>query len=179
MLMSRKWAMPTADTFDCPPIGEFVKKYLRQSKVSVDPFARNKRWATYTNDLNPDTAAEWHLDAEEFCLMLGERRVKADLVIFDPPYSPTQMKECYDSFGLNGRDGGSNSSLYARVKKALNEILANDGIVLSFGWNTHGMMTHRTYQLEEVLLVCHGQAHNDTICIAERKVAHQMEFASL
>jgi hypothetical protein len=42
-------------------IGGFVKKYLIKVKVSVDPFARNNRWATYTNDLNPDTAAQTHL----------------------------------------------------------------------------------------------------------------------
>jgi len=27
----------------------------------------------------------------------------------------------------------------------------------------------RGYILEDLLLVCHGGAHNDTICIAERK----------
>jgi hypothetical protein len=60
--MRRVWAMPNASTFDIPPIRALVKKYLHQSKVSVDPFARNKRWATYTNDLNPETAAESHAE---------------------------------------------------------------------------------------------------------------------
>ena len=64
MKFSRTWAMPTSDTFDCKPIGEFVRQYLKG--VSVDPFARNKRWATHTNDLNPDTRAEHHMDAESF-----------------------------------------------------------------------------------------------------------------
>lgn len=36
-----------------PPIGEMVQRYLKAAKISCDPFARNKRWATYTNDLNP------------------------------------------------------------------------------------------------------------------------------
>lgn len=35
MLINRVWAMPSADTFDVPPIGDFVKRYLRQSKVSI------------------------------------------------------------------------------------------------------------------------------------------------
>ena len=38
---SRSWAMPNADTFDCKPMGDFVRRYLQG--VSVDPFARNKR----------------------------------------------------------------------------------------------------------------------------------------
>lgn len=174
--MTRVWAMPSADTFDIPPIGEFVKKYLRQSRVSIDPFARNKRWATYTNDLNPNTASEYHMDAEDFCLMLSSMGIKADLIIFDPPYSPTQMKECYSGFGIDSKDGGSNSSLYARVKRAIEPIVEVGGVVLSFGWNTHGMMTHRNFIIEEILLVCHGQAHNDTICMAERKIVSQPEL---
>lgn len=80
--------MPNGDTFSVPPIGDFVRSYLAASRCSVDPFARNKRWATHTNDLNPETEAEHHMDAEEFLRMLALRGVKADLVIFDPPYSP-------------------------------------------------------------------------------------------
>lgn len=57
--LSRVWAMPTADTFDCLPIGGFVKRYLDQSTVSIDPFARNKLWATHTNDLNTETLSGW------------------------------------------------------------------------------------------------------------------------
>lgn len=66
MKFTRVWAMPNADTFSVKPIGEFVQRYLAASKVSVDPFARNKRWATHTNDLNPETAAEHHMDAQAF-----------------------------------------------------------------------------------------------------------------
>ena len=72
--ISRVWAMPNPDTFSIPPIGGFVKKYLSQSRVSVDPFARNKRWATYTNDLNPETEAEYHMKANDFLAMLVEQK---------------------------------------------------------------------------------------------------------
>ena len=56
--------MLNSDTFSVKPIGEFVQRYLKESKVSIDPFARNKRWATHTNDINPKTEAEHHMDAE-------------------------------------------------------------------------------------------------------------------
>jgi len=68
MKFDRAFAMPSADTFSIPPIGDFVKRYLHSAVVSVDPFARNKRWATYTNDLSPDTMAEHHMDARDFCM---------------------------------------------------------------------------------------------------------------
>jgi len=82
MNLGREWAMPTSETFDCPPIGALVRRYLQQSKISVDPFARNKGWATYTNDLNPETAAEYHLDACDFLQMLLGQGVKADFSNF-------------------------------------------------------------------------------------------------
>jgi len=173
---NRFWDMPSSDTFDVLSIGNFVKKYLRESKISIDPFARNKRWATYTNDLNPETLAEYHMDAEDFCKMLQKKGVMADLIIFDPPYSPTQMKQCYDSIGIEHSDGGMNSRLYARVRKAFDPMVIKDGIVLTFGWNTHGMMTQRTYEIIEIMIICHGQAHNDTICMAERKCFEQHGF---
>ena len=31
--------MPNGDTFSVPPIGDFVRRYLYASKVSIDPFA--------------------------------------------------------------------------------------------------------------------------------------------
>jgi hypothetical protein len=163
--------MPSKDTFSVPPIGEFVKRYLAQSKISVDPFARNKRWATYTNDLSNETEAEHHMDAEDFIWMLAADGVRADLVIFDPPYSPRQISECYKSVGLTvGMKETQSAVLYKRVRDAVEWVVAPGGVVLSFGWNTVGMGIKRGYELEEVLLVCHGGAHNDTICIAERKI---------
>ena len=172
MIFNRYWAWPSADTFDIPPIGGFVKSYLRKSQISVDPFARNKTWFNFTNDLNPKTSAEYHMDAEAFLLMLGERGTQADLIIFDPPYSPRQIKECYEGFGreVTNKDT-QNGALYNRVRRAIDPILAPNGYVLSFGWNTQGMshITGLDYTIEEIVLVCHGVARNDTICMAEKK----------
>lgn len=171
---SRQWAMPSADTFDIPPIREFVKKYLRGSKVSIDPFARNKRWATYTNDLNPDTAAEYHRRAVVFLRYLRMKGIKADLIIFDPPYSPTQIKQCYD--GIGGHTYRAGEENWVKERNLIYDILTVGGICLTFGWNTCGMGRGRDTEIQELLLVAHGAAHNDTICMAERKIAHQPEL---
>lgn len=161
MKFTRRWAMPNSDTFSVPPIGAFVHSYLHSSKVSVDPFARNKRWATYTNDLNPETRAEHHMDAEKFLLMLARQGVKADLVIFDPPYSPRQISECYKSIGMEvGMKETQSALLYQRVRNAIVPILSDDAIVLSFGWNTAGMGKKRGFDIIEIMLCCHGGAHN-------------------
>lgn len=170
LIFSRAWAMPNGDTFSVKPIGEFVRRYLNNAKISVDPFSRDKKWATHTNDLNPATQAEYHMDAESFLLMLAAKNVKSDLVIFDPPYSPRQISECYKSIGLEvGMKETQSALLYQRVRNAIAPILAEDAIVLSFGWNTVGMGKKHGFEIIEILLCCHGGAHNDTICMAERR----------
>ena len=167
---SRVWAMPSADTFSVPPIGAMVQRYLKASKTSCDPFARNKRWATHTNDLNPKTEAEHHMDAEDFLRMLAAQGVRCDLAILDPPYSPRQISECYQEAGIKcGMKETQNAALYSRVKNAMAEVLTDDAIVLSFGWNSAGMGQKHGFEQIEIMLVCHGGAHNDTICLAERK----------
>lgn len=177
MKFSREWAMPSHDTFSVKPVGAFVKRYLAESKASIDPFARNKRWATYTNDLNPDTGADYHMDAEAFLKLMAADGVKADLVIFDPPYSPRQISECYKSIGMEvGMKETQSALLYKRVRDAIDPVLSDGGIVLSFGWNSVGMGIKRGYEIEEILLCCHGGAHNDTICTAERKIAREPEL---
>ena len=174
MKITRLWAMPTRHTFDCPPIGAFVKSYLRNSMISVDVFAGYKKWATYTNDLNPATPADYHMDSADFVSMLRDKAVTPDLVIFDPPYSPEQMRRHYEGFGLsmNGRDALRTAGWKAE-RDVLRDIVQLNGVVLSFGWNSNGMGKGRGFRLEELLLVCHGAAHNDTICIAERKITDQ------
>lgn len=166
----RTFSMPSADTLSIAPIGRWVRERL--VGVSVDPFARNCQWATYTNDLNPDTAAQHHMDAEAFCLMLAGRGVRCDTAIFDPPYSPRQISEVYQACGLSvGMKETQNAALYRRVRDALDAIVVAGGRVLSFGWNSNGMGLKRGYVAEEILLVRHGGGHNDTICLSERKSA--------
>ncbi len=160
--------MPSADTFDCEPIKGFVQKYLLKSKVSVDPFARNKRWATYTNDLNPETAAEYHMDAAEFLKWVASSGIAPDLVIFDPPYSPRQVKEVYEECGRHfGIEDQWNTGRWTKERHLISDL--NPEIVLSFGWNTQGIGKQHEYIPIEILMVCHGGAHNDTICMAERR----------
>jgi hypothetical protein len=171
MKFNRTWAMPSRDTFSVPPIGDFVRRYLKESTVSVDPFARNCELARFTNDLNPETKAQSHLDAEDFLksLQFADKPGIFDLVLFDAPYSPRQISECYQQVGREvGMAGTQNGALYLRVRNAIVPLLAPNAIVLSFGWNSSGMGKERGFEIQEILLVCHGGAHNDTICMAER-----------
>jgi len=167
--------MPSPDTFSIPPIAAFVRRYLEHSAISVDPFSRNCGLATFTNDLNPETCAQTHMDAVAW---LESLTIRADLMLFDPPYSPRQISECYKQVGRAvGTEGTQNAALYKRVRDAAMKILAPNAVVLSFGWNSSGMGKGRSFELVEQMNVCHGGAHNDTICIAERRRDKaQLEF---
>lgn len=169
--------MPNADTFTVPPMGEMVKRYLSEARVSVDPFARNKRWATHTNDINPNTEAEHHMEAREFMGMLVAQGVVADLVIFDPPYSPRQVAEVYSEIGLTATmKDTQTANMKKECRNLIRKLCRPDSVVLSFGWNSVGM--GNGFVTEEILMVCHGGDHNDTICLAERMIHKQEELFS-
>ena len=117
------------------------------------------------------------MDALTFLNHLKREEIKSDLIIFDPPYSPRQVKEVYNKIGRHfGIKDQQNTGRWSVEKNTISNLLKIGGIVLSFGWNTIGMGRKRGYELIEIMLVCHGGAHNDTICIAERK---QYEILSL
>jgi pentatricopeptide repeat protein len=163
----RQWAMPSADTFTIKPIREFIEPYLAASVVSIDPFARNGNLATHTNDLNPYTKAQWHMEAVAWLDLMHEQGVSPDLILFDPPYSPRQISECYAAAGKPcGMSDTQDSVLMKRCRERITRIARPGAVCLSFGWNSIGM--GNAWDMERVLLVVHGGAHNDTICVAQR-----------
>lgn len=170
MTITRAWAMPSHETFSIKPIGELVKRYLAKSTCSVDPFARNSLLALWTNDLNPNTAATSHMEAVVYLEGLKRQGVRADLILIDPPYSPRQVKECYDSIGQKMEQGDALLGAIRKKRKvAIDAVLVPKGIVITCGWNTVGMGKGLGYDLIEILLVCHGSDHNDTIVTVEQK----------
>lgn len=118
-----------------------------------------------------------HLHAEEF---IRDCTVTADVVLFDPPYSPRQIAEVYAQVGKTcKKEDTQNARLYKRVKDGLDRILKDDGIAICCGWNSMGFGLGRGYELLEVLLVAHGGAHNDTIVTVERKHADRSRHESV
>jgi len=56
------------------------------------------------------------------------------------------------------------------LKKEIARIIKNDGIVISFAWNSNGIGKTKGFEIIEILMVSHGGNHNDTICTVERKI---------
>jgi hypothetical protein len=170
---SRAWAMPNHATFSIPPIAALLGRWLAGCASIIDPFSRGSSWGTVTNDLDPTTAAMYHMEAGEFCDYLLAHSVTATAVLFDPPYSPRQISEMYRGIGRKvGIEETQNGRLYKRVRDGLDRLLVPGGIAVSCGWNTNGFGLSRGYRMEEVLLVAHGGAHNDTLVTVERKIGN-------
>jgi hypothetical protein len=170
MLINRQWAMPNHNTFSIKPIKELISKYITPNIIIIDPFSRNSpfKHCSITNDLSEDFEADYHLEALDFIRLFNYQSV--DLVLFDPPYSPRQISECYQSIGRQVHMKDTQSSFYTERKREVAEKVKVGGLVISFGWNSGGIGKTLGFSIEEILLVAHGGAHNDTICTVERKL---------
>ena len=164
------FAMPSRNTFSIPSISKFLQVQLEGRSVIVDPFARDSKFGTITNDLNPETQAQYHMKADDFLQMLIDDGVKADAVLIDPPYSPRQVKECYESIGLDVTGADTQTSRTMSIINGLaGQLLKPGGIGISFGWNSTGVgMTNGMKKLS-VHLIPHGSALRDTIITVEVK----------
>lgn len=141
--------------------------------VVVDPFANSSKYGTITNDLNTEFDTDYHMDALQFLQMLPSD--SADVVLYDPPYSPRQVSECYKGFGIEVTMETTQASWRARHLDQIARITKAGGYVLSFGWNTNGVGKKRGFQQIEILIVSHGGSKNDTLCVAEIKEEEKCE----
>ena len=175
LTVNRVWAMPSRHTFCIGPVSDLVRRVVGDGSGWADPFAGFNSPAEFTNDLNPDAPVTSHVDAVTFAQgITGPLRG----VLFDPPYSPRQIAECYQQFGMPTTMADTqNAALYAAVKDALAPKIALNGVAICCGWNTNGFGLARGFQLEEVLIVAHGAAHNDTLVTVERKVQASLPAA--
>ena len=166
MEMNRIWSMPNKNTFSIKPINDLIKKY--SFGIIIDPFANSNKIATVTNDLDETFETDYHLDALDFLKMFNDSSV--DTVLYDPPYSPRQVSECYKKLGKTVDMKTTQSSYWAYHKKEISRIVKKNGIVISCGWNSGGIGKKYGFEIIEILLVPHGGAHNDTIVVVEKKI---------
>ena len=159
--------MPNKWTFTIPQIKDLLNKYINCG-LWIDPFAGFNSPASETNDLNPESPEKYHMEAVEFV----KKYKNVDGVLFDPPYSVHQVKECYKGIGLDTALADTNATFYSDVKNNIS--IKTGGLALCFGWNSNGMGKNRGFQLIEILLIAHGGAHYDTICTVERKIQSEL-----
>ena len=171
MKITRSWAMPNKDTFSIGPVKELINKWIDSPMLHVaDPFCNGNRFAEncITNDLDESLDADYHLDALDFLKMLGDESI--NVMLFDPPYSPRQVSECYKRLGKTVNMQTTQASYWSNMKAEIARVLTPSGVCITFGWNSGGIGKKFGFEIEEILLVAHGGWHNDTICTVDRKI---------
>lgn len=171
IIFSREWAMPDRWTFKIEPIARLVHRYVGNGIGWIDPFAGENSPAEITNDINPERPTKFHLHALDFAKQL---EYSYNGVLFDPPYSLTQVKECYNSMGIELMSKDDANYFPTNIKDAIAPKITLGGYAISFGWDSIGFGFNRGFQIVEIMLVSHGGRHNDTIVTVERKTQIQL-----
>ena len=164
--IERVWAMPNKNTFEIKPIHELILDELTDG-LWIDPFANRNKLATVTNDLSLEFDTDYHLDALDFMKLFENDSVEG--VLYDPPYSPRQVSECYNNVGYDVTWDTTKASFWGNHKREISRIVKLGGKVITFGWNSGGIGYKYGFEIQRILLVPHGGWHNDTICTVEIK----------
>lgn len=164
--IERIWSMPNKNTFEVKPIHDLIVEEMTDG-TWIDPFANRNKLATITNDLSEEFDTDYHLDALDFMKMFGDASV--DGVLYDPPYSPRQVSECYNNVGFNVTWDTTKASFWGNHKREISRIVKVGGKVITFGWNSGGIGYKYGFEITRILMVPHGGWHNDTICTVEVK----------
>lgn len=160
MKIQRTWAMPNKWTFQVKPIMELIQRYIQPGWV--DPFAGKYSPAEITNDIEQE--ATYNLDGLEFLQMFEAESVPG--VIFDPPYS---IEQCLRKYKPKHKGTAGSCEYRFECKREIARILKPDGQCISLGWDSQGIGAKRGFLIEEILLVCHGSFHRDTIVVVDKK----------
>lgn len=172
--INRIWAMPNKNTFKIKPIRELIERRIKEVKdknpnaIIIDPFANQSKLADITNDLDNQYDTDYHMDALDFLKMFNDESV--DMVLYDPPFSPRQVAECYKKLGKTVNMQTTQASYWSKQKKEIARIVKKDGIVITCGWNSGGIGKTNGFEIIEILLVPHGGWHNDTIVTVDKKI---------
>lgn len=165
------FTMPNRNTFSIPSIAKFLNEKLKDCDIIIDPFARDSKVGTITNDLNPEVSADYNMKADDFLQMLIDNGVKADAILLDPPYSPRQVKECYNHIGLDvTSEDTQTAKTMSKIRTLASQLLKPGGICISFGWDSTGLGRKNGVMKKEVHILPHGSVNHDTIITLDEKV---------
>ena len=164
---TRVWSMPTPWTFKMKPVRVILDKYVGSGKGWVDPYAGKNSPAGITNDHNLEIKTDYHMEAIDFVEML---RGEYEGVLFDPPYSFTQVERHYKILGKPVTKEVTMMGFYEKVKSVICEKIKLGGYAISFGWNTSGFGKARGFRIIEIMAIAHGGSRNDTLVTVEKKV---------
>ncbi len=162
LVIRRVWGMPSKWTFKMQCVQELFGKY-GVGVAWADPFAGMCSPAEISNDIEGRTAKNQG-DALDFLKSLPD--CSAAGVLFDPPYS---VEQCLRKYTPKQNGTAGRAEYWARCKDEIGRIVRPGGMAISFCWDSTGIGEKRGFEIIEILLICHGACHNDTIVTVDRK----------
>jgi len=133
--------MPNKRTFTIKPISQLIKEEIGNNYLDPFPYP-------------------YKIDAIDYLKKCESK----DYGVFDPPYSPRQLKESYNGKG----EYNTKASTWSNWKNLMAKKVKKKCI--SFGWNSIGLGKKRGFEITRILIVSHGGMHNDTICTVEERI---------
>jgi len=173
MIIDRKWAMPSKNTFSIKPIKEFINEEIKKG-VIIDPFANISKIANITNDIDPQYDTDYNLEALDFLKLFKTESV--DTVLNDPPYSVRQLSEVYKKVNLSVTMETTSSKYWSNLRKEISRVVKPGGKVISCSWNSNGIGKRNGFKITRIRIIAHGGIHNDTIIMSETKIQKRLNF---
>lgn len=167
MKMSYAWSMPDKQTFRMKPIKIFIQKEMLNHlhENILVPFAGwfrfNGKGITYI-DILKDLPKPYILgDCMDIMWNFIKKGRKFSLIISDPPYSMYQAVRTYGNLRMQD---------ITRVRNLYSQLLSDNGVVISCGYNSTGMSKKRGFKKTKLLVVNCGGSHNDFLILKEKKI---------
>jgi len=143
------------------------KTKFGDKNVIVDPFARNCKWGTITNDLDINTDAIHHMDALEFLKTIRNNSV--DYVLFDPPFSQRQAER----YEIGHTNIYTDPTYVSQCFFHIHRILKNNGLVLKLGYNSS--RHNKSLEMVKGWIINFGASRNDVIMTIFQKNQRTLE----
>jgi hypothetical protein len=135
----------------------------------IDPFARNCKWGTIRNDMDPGIkTVHYNLESLDFMKLMKTNSAK--MVLFDPPFSDRQAKK-YELGDTNLYCTGDGR--IGKLCKEVERVLKPGGVMVKLGYNSSKPTTN--FDLLEMMVVNFGGTRNDVILTIWRKNTTTLE----
>ena len=159
-------------TFKAPKIYKWVYNYCINKGLILNLFCGATRILNSQHeirvDLDSNVIPDYRMDALDFVRYWQKEALssKFHIVVIDPPYSVRKSMELYK---------GNKNSHFKLLLDELPKIIADNGIVITFGYCSSVMSKKRGFKITEICLISHGGAIHDTIATVEQKQTVNME----
>ena len=141
---------------------------LYKNPIILNPFSNNNILANFTNDLDYTINSNCHMEALDFLKLFNDNSV--DIVLFDPPCDPGNMKFYFEKLNLKIDMTYTRTEYWSKLKKEVSRILKSGGYAINIGYSSGGIGKNNGFNIEEILILNHNSFDRDVFCVVDKKL---------